>query len=213
MLLREKRRQLRWHMLVRFVNSASYAGFTLEWDLPAFNSENIKSENDYNKLIGEQLSGNVFDRNCWCMLVNNDEYNGIRGRVEPCDVLFRHNDEFLFFHVKRYRSSFDLSHLFTQGNVSTELLLNEEEFRQFIHDRLNEEDQGPFIEAIKKRTFQIVFVIIFDRAPPQNGNIIKSIPILSAVNLYKTIKDFQTLGVNVSYCLKFNEANRNVEEI
>lgn len=179
----------------------------LDWDLPAFNSENFANENDYNNIIGNQFEGNVFDRKCWHMSDPAHIYNGIKGQIEPCDILFRNENEFLFFHVKRYRSSVDLSHLFTQGTVSTLLLINEINFRQFIFEYLDAQDRPDFFNAIEGRRFRVVFVIIFDRNRPQDANILSALPALSAINLYRTIKELQEKGISVSFCMQFNDAN------
>ena len=86
--------------------------------LPEYSDE---SEGDYNA----RVAGSDPDRIA-LMDRKNIAYGGGASKIEFCDLL---TDDKSLIHVKRYSGSRDLSHLFTQGTVSGELLLTDTDFR------------------------------------------------------------------------------------
>jgi uncharacterized protein (TIGR04141 family) len=82
------------------------------------------SEGDYNAEVA------AADATYYNMDANNVRRSGSYDKIEFCDLL---KDLRTLIHVKFYRSSSTLSHLFAQGHVSAETFVKDEVFR----DRLN----------------------------------------------------------------------------
>lgn len=127
--------------------------------------------------------------------------------IEVCDLLSRNG---AFLHVKKKNRSSTLSHLFSQGHVSAELLIREAGFRGRLielvdsveHNRIQQEPtfQAGFkdlfdIAAASAGQHEIVFVIIGDWKdnPSPNG-----LPFFSRVNLRQHAEDLKTMGFPVS---------------
>lgn len=93
-------------------------------ELPEYRHGN---ENLYNLDVTAALPGSH------CMDADLIMHGGGQSRIEFCDVL---TPDRTLFHVKRYSGSAQLSHLFSQGVVSAELLLSDAEFRRKLNDKL-----------------------------------------------------------------------------
>jgi len=117
-------------------------------------------------------------------------YPTARGQVEFCDLYGRSK---LIIHVKRYRGSATLSHLFSQGVVSGELFCAIPEFRDGVNGYLPE----PFRLAYTNRRpnadeFEVVFAIISRSRGPLN------LPFFSRVNLRNATQRLKAFGYRVS---------------
>lgn len=77
-----------------------------------------------------------------------------RSKVEPADIISRTGQ---FVHVKKGGSSSTLSHLFAQGLVSSQLLKNEQEFRDFIDNEVSQKFGLNFTDSIEP---EVIFGII-----------------------------------------------------
>lgn len=64
-----------------------------------------------------------------CLDARTLQYGGGASKIEVCDVL---TEDGIFFHIKKYGGSANLSHLFAQGYVSGELFITDEGFREAI---------------------------------------------------------------------------------
>lgn len=104
-------------------------------------------EDEYNKFAAGEISGICLDRTSIAPV-------GER-QVEPCDILIFRENHVELIHVKKYRSSKELSHLFNQGvNAVRLLVLNEtgaarqlvENIRKICGKKVEEKDE----EKIKK---------------------------------------------------------------
>ena len=121
-----------------------------ERPLPAFDDD---SETLYNERIAREHPGRfaLLDRK---MI----QVDGGRVSVELCDLM---SSDYDLFHVKRYRSSSSLSHLFAQGLVSAECFLADSRFRRQLNTllpkefRLIDPETRPDV-----RDYRIIYAII-----------------------------------------------------
>jgi uncharacterized protein (TIGR04141 family) len=123
----------------------------------------------------------------------------VEGRtpIELCDLLSRQRQ---LVHVKRRGSSSTLSHLFSQGAVSAQLLLSDEAFRRAAHELVNEVDES-FADAVpedppRASDYEVGYVVI-TRATPQHQHPL-TLPFFSLVNLSMTAKQLQVFGFKVA---------------
>lgn len=132
---------------------------------------------------------------------------GRSSAVEVCDLLSRTG---AFLHVKKKSRSSTLSHLFSQGHVSAELLVRDREFRSQLVDLVDGVEQKragvePGFQVGFKGLFnaagatpsqhEIVFVVIGDwkgTASPLG------LPFFSQVNLRQRHDDLRAMGFDVS---------------
>lgn len=129
--------------------------------------------------------------------------------IEICDVL---TDDNHFIHVKRKLRSSSLSHLFSQGYVSSDLLLMSQEYREKVlleiqaaeRDRASQENDPGFIgrfstinlSGISPDDFEVVYAVI---AKWDGKDLVESLPFFSKVNLRRFVEDLRRIGFNVSY--------------
>lgn len=113
---------------------------------------NEKNEGDYNK---KHASDDVIVLDCQIV------HNGFT--VEPCDLLTSSKQ---IIHVKKYYGASAMSHLFNQGVVSAELLLNDEKFKKEVNQKIKDSENKNkekflFDEvSFKSEDYEIVFAII-----------------------------------------------------
>jgi uncharacterized protein (TIGR04141 family) len=114
--------------------------------------------------------------------------------VECCDLLSPQRE---FIHIKKRGASATLSHLFSQGSVAAELFMQEQDFREKVRDRLQQEgfpDHAALIPTPRPASneFKVVYGIIASHAadgtPPP-------LPFFSAVNLMQHHRRLQRIGV------------------
>ncbi len=123
--------------------------------------------------------------------------------IEICDILTSGK---ALIHVKRKLNSSSLSHLFSQGLVSADLLLTSEQFRTKAHDRVktvstqrkaatrfsNLIPAGP---GITPSEFTVVYAII---ASWNGRTLSKGLPFFSKVNLRHYAHALRRMGYNVA---------------
>lgn len=120
--------------------------------------------------------------------------------IEFCDLLSINGE---MIHVKRRSSSSMLSHLFSQGSVSAQILLNDSLFRDNLRKKINSltskrasEFASLFSEEnVKKdnRKLTVIYAII----PSSNKSGRGSIPFFSRLNLVMFAKTIQGMGLKV----------------
>lgn len=134
----------------------------------------------------------------------------LKGRttpVEACDLLSRDG---AFIHVKRHVRSSTLSHLFSQGGVSGELLVSSEDFRKELRELVETVENARFAidaryqigvcrsvsaDVPARYTHEVVFAIITrwrNRAP------VDVLPFFSKLNLRQRAQELDRLGFKVS---------------
>jgi uncharacterized protein (TIGR04141 family) len=116
-------------------------------------------------------------------------------RIELCDLLTRQRQ---LVHVKKRGSSSTLSHLFSQGLVSAELLTREPAFRVSARDKAAELEGGYELvlpaERPERDAWEVGFVVI-TRSRRESP---LTLPFFSLVNLRSAALRLQDLGYRVS---------------
>ncbi|MCG7978163.1 MAG: TIGR04141 family sporadically distributed protein [Candidatus Thiodiazotropha endolucinida] len=111
-------------------------------------------------------------------------------KLEFCDLI---KDTFEFIHVKYYRSSSTLSHLFSQGFVASEAFVGDSGFRKRLNEKLPESCKLTDIESRPDPSnYRIVYAIATNR------NLPNELPFFSKVTLKNALKTLKTLNFNVS---------------
>lgn len=170
---------------------------SLSINLPKLKYEMVKSkkgnniakfedEGDYNNRIESIYKNDVviFDKKSFLKRIG-----GKKSNIEVCDILTKNRE---FICVKIYKnSSSALSHLFFQGSVSAELLLELDEYKEEVIKR----SASKFTLNLDDRP-EIKFVLaIADR---KDGLISENLPIFSKISLRKTIMDIKKMSFDVA---------------
>ena len=143
-----------------------------------------KNENEYNK---ETAKNNT---DFCCMDRELISHGGGYSKIEFCDLYTKDKK---IIHVKHYGGSAVLSHLFSQGVVSGELLLADKDFRDKVNEKLpngykiNNPNDKP-----NPSDFQIIFGIISSSSKELE------IPFFSKVSLRNAKRRLETYGYKVS---------------
>jgi uncharacterized protein (TIGR04141 family) len=116
--------------------------------------------------------------------------------IEVCDVLTLQGQ---LIHVKRKFSSSSLSHLFGQGYVSSELLVDSAQYRQSCRNVIGAGEpkfQALFPDApIVPANYEIVYAIVEKWGQRK----LRGIPFFSKINLRKHARGLRRMGFSVSY--------------
>lgn len=149
-----------------------------------------KSEEEYNKKIVDT------DVNKYVLMdKENISYGGGASKIELCDI---YSNDKKFIHVKRYGGSSVLSHLFSQGLVSMELILSDRKFRALVNKKLPETHKLPTrIDRSRASEFEVVYVI----ASNDKKITAQDLPLFSKINLRSCYNRLQLMGVSVSLCI------------
>src|SRR5699024_5889426 len=126
-----------------------------------------------------------------CLDQQNINYKG--SQIEACDLL---TDNKEFIHVKKWSSSSTLSHLFQQGIVSAQLLMNDIEFRRLLNEEIDDDNFKIDINNYHSSNYTIVFSVLFKN---DDYDFI-DLPMFSKIVL---VNSFQELN-NFSYNVKLN---------
>ncbi|WP_241030433.1 TIGR04141 family sporadically distributed protein [Paraburkholderia sp. Ac-20347] len=149
--------------------------------LPLYNHAN---EGDYNAEVATRVSGiELMDK-------QNIAVGGPFDKIEFCDLVRNGKD---LIHVKYYRSSATLSHLFAQGLVSGEAFVKHEEFRKKLNGKLPKSIRLAELAAIpNSREFRVVYAIATSK------NLPVELPFFSKISLKNAALSLQTLGYKVA---------------
>lgn len=136
-------------------------------------------EADYNKFV--KSSHQEF-----CLMdKKNIQIGGVYDKLEHCDLI---KDGKEFIHVKLYRSSSTLSHLFSQGFVAAEAFIKDQEYREKLNPKLPTSIQ---LEAPHLRpspsNYKIVYAIATKKSLPAE------LPFFSKVTLKNSLKTLRAL--------------------
>jgi uncharacterized protein (TIGR04141 family) len=143
-------------------------------------------EDDYNKKLAKM---NI--KKCYLMHGKNIQYGGGRSSIEFCDLIINRTE---FVHIKRYRGSSALSHLFQQGFNSASIFLQDPEFQKKLNRLLPVELRFPSTKSLKSSDYEIVFAIISNAA----GDIKELLPFFSKISLLHACNQLQAYGYRVS---------------
>jgi len=150
------------------------------YTFPKYNHDN---EGEYNGSLSKKDSSFVL------MDKKNIQIGGKFDKLEFCDFI-RNGSEFI--HVKYYRSSNTLSHLFSQGYVAAEAFVKDLEFREKLNPKLPTSIQLP---DPKKRpnpaNYKVVYAIATEKKLPDE------LPFFSKVTLKNALKILLALNYKV----------------
>lgn len=126
-----------------------------------------------------------------------------RSKIEPCDVL-KYDDQgnLIMIHSKIGLSPAPISHLSTQANISTELILHKKSSENFIN-KINElcgNGKGIPLNITREKITVILLIILKDNKKIDK-NVINKLTILNMRSLFDSIHNISSQGVNV--VLKF----------
>lgn len=117
--------------------------------------------------------------------------------IEICDILYMEKGKRYLFHNKYKYSSSALSHLFSQGNTSAELLIDEP-FRKAANKKIESINLKLPVngEPFVRDNYTVVYGIITKK----NANGEYSIPLFSKINLDLFSRNLRKLGYSVNVC-------------
>jgi len=151
-------------------------------DLPA--AKRAEKEGSYNRRVAR--SG-IYCIDAKCARVDGDP-------IELCDLYASGRRQFI--HVKRWRASSTLSHLFAQGRVSTEAFLSDEKFRRDARKLLEGHASSLAAHVPSSQPdpseYRVVFAII---KAGQGWK--RSLPFFSQLGLVRAAESIRRLGFDV----------------
>ena len=160
-------------------------------DIPEYNNFKFpehdgEPEGDYNKKVSE-----LDKKRCLLMDKKNIAYGGGQNKIELCDLFIDKTD---FVHVKRFRGSACLSHLFMQGHNSAFLLRTDNKFLKKVNQELPHAWRFDETSQINTSDYEVVFAVI---SKVKKG--VKDIfPFFSKVSLIQIYRQLKAYGYNVS---------------
>ena len=141
-------------------------------------------EDDYNEFVK-----NTHD-NIELMDKKFVKIGGPYDKLEFCDLI---KDSSEFIHVKYYRSSSTLSHLFSQGFVASEAFIGDSGFRNRLNQKLPDSTKLTCTDSRPDpSSYRIVYAIATNKSVP------KELPFFSKVTLKNALKTLKTLNYKVS---------------
>lgn len=119
----------------------------------------------------------------------NTKLGGQYDKIEFCDLIRNGTDP---IHVKYYRSSGTLSHLFAQGFVAAEAFVKDDEFRCKLNDKLPASIKLKDPKARPQASiYNIVYAVATTKTLPAD------LPFFSKVTLRNALKTLRALGYKV----------------
>ncbi|MFE8116822.1 TIGR04141 family sporadically distributed protein [Brenneria goodwinii] len=120
----------------------------------------------------------------------NIAIGGVYDKLEHCDLIRNGCD---FIHVKYYRSSSTLSHLFFQGMVAAEAFIKDKDYRKKLNPKLPESMRLNDVNLRPNPSkYKVVYAIATVKNLPQE------LPFFPKVTLKNTLKTLKALGYIVS---------------
>ena len=142
-------------------------------------------EGKYNETVA-----NDNKQKCCLMDKRNIQYGGGKSKIEFCDLIIEKTD---FVHVKRFRGSNALSHLFFQGRNSAFLLLTDMNFLKKVNKIIPTDYKFDENTVIRASNYEVVFAVI------SSAKGIKEIfPFFSKVSFLQIYKELHAYGYKVS---------------
>jgi uncharacterized protein (TIGR04141 family) len=150
-------------------------------DMPVYKHP---SEGAYNESVAQDTAGyELLDK-------KNISFGGAYDKIEFCDLV---RDGHELIHVKFYRSSATLSHLFSQGSVSAETFIKHQDFRIKLNEKLPAGIKlvDPLARPPAEK-YRVVYAIATVRTLPAE------LPFFSKVTLKNAIMTLRALGFGVA---------------
>ncbi len=152
-----------------------------DFEFPTYSHDR---EEDYNEFVAAS-----FD-NVELMDKKFVKIGGPHDKLEFCDLIKDTNE---FIHVKYYRSSATLSHLFSQGFVASEAFIGDADFRKRLNDKLPKSSKLVCTDSRPDPSkYKIIYAVATNREIP------KELPFFSKVTLKNALKTLKTLNYSVS---------------
>lgn len=141
-------------------------------------------EEDYNDfVVGEYENVELMDKKFV-------KIGGPYDKLEFCDLI---RDSSELIHVKYYRSSSTLSHLFSQGFVASEAFISDSSFRKRLNEKLPDSTKLKCTDSRPDpANYRIVYAVATNRSVPED------LPFFSKVTLKNALKTLKTLNYKVS---------------
>lgn len=140
-------------------------------------------EEEYNEDVAKN------DANFLLMDKKNTKLGGRYDKIEFCDLVRSGTD---LIHVKYYRSSGTLSHLFAQGYVAAEAFVKDDDFRVRLNDKLPSSIKLSDPKAKPQASgYNVVYAIATAKSLP------KDLPFFSKVTLRNALRTLRALDYNV----------------
>ena len=161
-------------------------------DIQFPNAASGQGEGAYNEAVAAQ------DADLYAMLDRENFYaNNAATSIEFCDLFSAAGH---LIHVKKRTSSGTLSHLFSQGSVSSDLFLQDPQLRAAVRQRLielNKPAHAALIPADRPTSgdYEVVYAII---AAPGQAGWPPPLPFFSSVNLMHHGRRVQNLGYGLT---------------
>ncbi|WP_267095067.1 TIGR04141 family sporadically distributed protein [Xanthomonas sacchari] len=167
-----------------FINQIDRQLANIEVETCSLPPYSFANEGEYNKNVC------VLNTNLHLMDKDNIRTGGPYDKIEFCDLI---EGQSKFIHVKYYRSSATLSHLFAQGAVAAETFLKDEEFRKKLNSKLPTNlalsDTRLRPDAGK---YKITYAIATNKSIPSE------LPFFSKISLKNAASQLGALGYKVS---------------
>jgi len=150
-------------------------------DMPVYKHP---SEGAYNESVAHDTTGyELLDK-------KNISFGGSYDKIEFCDLV---RDGHELIHVKFYRSSATLSHLFAQGSVSAETFVKHQDFRVKLNEKLPAGIKliDPLVRPAAEK-YRVVYAIATAKTLPAE------LPFFSKVTLKNAVMTLRALGFGVA---------------
>jgi uncharacterized protein (TIGR04141 family) len=138
----------------------------------------------YNESVAHDTAGyELLDK-------KNVSFGGSYDKIEFCDLV---RDGHELIHVKFYRSSATLSHLFAQGSVSAETFVKHQDFRVKLNEKLPAGIKliDPLVRPAAEK-YRVVYAIATVKTLPAE------LPFFSKVTLKNAVMTLRALGFGVA---------------
>src|SRR5699024_3149493 len=144
------------------------------------------SENDYNESVAE-ANTNIISMDKQNITIDN-------GRFEFCDLL---SSEKHFIHVKPWTSSSTLSHLFSQGRVSAQTLINIPEVITDINKKIKDQGGREDFLLDEKENYGYKYTVVYAIIYEGDKEMHERLPFFSKLNFVDSIKTLESMQFNV----------------
>ncbi len=171
-----------WFQVDRDFKSAVDAFFDDEMMASSVSYVNYtgQHEDEFNSELSKKLDAACMDK-------KNVRHGGGHSTIEVCDVL---TPDKQLIHVKKYAGSAPLSHLFSQGLVSSQLLLGDQNFRRAAYDKIPDGKKRLLsVPRYKSADWTVIFAVL--------GRNVRELPFFSKVTLRLVAKDLTARGYSV----------------
>lgn len=152
------------------------------------------SEGAYNIAVAKS------DKKILCMDEKNIAPTG-QTQIEPCDLYGVSGSTAILYHVKVSTRSSLLSHLFSQGQNSVELLKMESEagdkLKELVKGKVPVENEAAYRAPVDSGSYKVVYAIVSKKDKAKKS---KNLPLFSRISLMRSIKALKTMSVEAVYC-------------